>query len=137
MIWNDRIRQLRELNKMTLKEVSNKLGVTEATAQRYEAKNGIKNIPYDIIEKYARMFDVSPAYIMGWDSPDLLVTEKDSSLKLLIEFARTLPANKIKQMYELYKYLYEQEQKEKLRTKFESRMFEPYSDETNYEKSTD
>lgn len=68
MIWNDRIRNLRKESGFTLKEVAKKLNVSEATAQRYEDReNGIKNIPYDIIDKYATIFNVSPSYIMGWD----------------------------------------------------------------------
>lgn len=67
MIWNMRIKHLREQNKLTLKEIASKLGCSEATAQRYENNNGIKNIPYEVILKFAEIFDVSPAYIMGWD----------------------------------------------------------------------
>lgn len=70
MIWNERIKNLREREKMTLKEVADYLGVSEGTAQRYES-NAIKNIPYEIIVKYARLFDQSPCYIMGWDNDDI------------------------------------------------------------------
>lgn len=63
MIWNMRIKHLREQNKLTLKEIASKLGCSEATAQRYENNNGIKNIPYEVILKFAEIFDVSPAYI--------------------------------------------------------------------------
>lgn len=66
MIWNQRIKELREINQLTLKEVARKLNVSEATAQRYE--NNIKTIPYETIESYAKIFGVPPSYIMGWDS---------------------------------------------------------------------
>lgn len=72
MIWNERIKELRESAHMTLLDVSKKLGVTEATAQRYESKNGIKNIPYEQIIKYAKIFNVSPSYIMGWESDNIV-----------------------------------------------------------------
>lgn len=68
MIWNERIHDLRKEHGLTLKEVATKLGVTEATAQRYESRKGIKNIPYDIIIEYAKLFGVSPSYIMGWEA---------------------------------------------------------------------
>ena len=71
MIWNERIKELRESAHMTLLDISKKLGVTEATAQRYESKNGIKNIPYEQIIKYAKIFNVSPSYIMGWESDNI------------------------------------------------------------------
>lgn len=68
MIWNERIKQLRLREGLTLKEVAKSLGISEATAQRYENENGIKNIPYESLEKYAALFGVSPSYFMGWDS---------------------------------------------------------------------
>lgn len=56
---------------LTLKDVAKKLNISEATAQRYENSNGIKNIPYEAIEKYAKLFKVSPSYFMGWETiPD-------------------------------------------------------------------
>lgn len=48
-IYNDRIRELRQLKNLTLKEVADSVGTTEATMQRYESGNGIKSIPYDIL----------------------------------------------------------------------------------------
>ena len=68
MIWNERIKQLRLQEGLTLKEVAKSLGISEATAQRYESENGIKNIPYESLEKYAALFGVSPSYFMGWDN---------------------------------------------------------------------
>lgn len=65
MIWNQRIKEQRLLNGITLKEVAARLGITEATAQRYEST--IKSIPYDNIATLARLFGCSPAYLMGWE----------------------------------------------------------------------
>lgn len=67
MIWNDRIKKLRIQRGLTLKEVAKYLGISEATAQRYENENGIKTIPYEALEKYANLFGVSPSYFMGWN----------------------------------------------------------------------
>jgi transcriptional regulator with XRE-family HTH domain len=75
---------------MTLKEVANKIGVTEATAQRYESANGIKSIPYDIIEKYAEIFDVSPSYIMGWSNN---IIDWDKTIKANMVYEDRLPYN--------------------------------------------
>ena len=83
MIWNQRIKELREINQLTLKEVARKLNVSEATAQRYE--NNIKTIPYEIIESYAKIFDVPPSYIMGWDSEYVVDDIR------IIEFYKKLP----------------------------------------------
>ena len=64
MIWNDRLRKLREEHRYTLKEIASKLGVSEAMVSRHESNT--KNIPYDIIEQYAKIYGCTPQYIMGW-----------------------------------------------------------------------
>lgn len=68
MIWNNRLRKLREQSGYTLKEISVKLGVSEAMVSRHESST--KNIPYDIIEEYARIYGCTPSYIMGWDKTE-------------------------------------------------------------------
>ncbi|WP_343101402.1 helix-turn-helix transcriptional regulator [Romboutsia sp. MSSM.1001216sp_RTP31141st1_G3_RTP31141_220114] len=69
---------------LTLEEVSNKIGIKKPTLQRYES-GVISNIPSDKIEALAEVFDVSPAYLMGWEgkretkstyNPNV-ITEKD------------------------------------------------------------
>lgn len=74
MIWNERIKELRAASRLTLKEIASRLGVSEGTAQRYE--NTIKEIPYDIIVKYSKIFSVSPAYLMGWEDMGLTDEER-------------------------------------------------------------
>lgn len=55
--------------KMTLDEVSEKIGVKKSTLQRYES-GVISNIPSDKIEKMAEIFGIKPSTLMGWDSPN-------------------------------------------------------------------
>lgn len=62
----ERIKERRLDKEMTLLEVANKLGVKEATMQRYESGE-IKNIKHETIVRLADIFDCSPAYLMGWD----------------------------------------------------------------------
>ena len=45
--------------------MANKIGVSEATVQRYESGK-ITKVPYKAIIAYADTFKVSPSYIMGW-----------------------------------------------------------------------
>ena len=72
MIWNERIKALRESKNLTLKDVAKVLNISEATAQRYESTKGIKNIPYDSLIALADLFGVHPSYLMGWDEmPDI------------------------------------------------------------------
>lgn len=65
-IMHSRIKELRSRKGLTLAQIADALGTTEATAQRYESGKGIKSIPYEVIEKYANIFGCRPQYIMGW-----------------------------------------------------------------------
>lgn len=64
-IWNDRIKRMRIQKGITLAQVAEKLGVAEATAQRYESGN-IKSVPYEHMCAYGEILGCSPAYLMGW-----------------------------------------------------------------------
>lgn len=61
-----RMKELRIQNKYTMLEVASKLGVSEATYQRYETGK-IKSVPYEKIEHLSEIFCCSPAYLMGWE----------------------------------------------------------------------
>lgn len=82
-IRHDRIKEMRIEKGFTLLRVAEFLGVTEATAQRYETGKGIKTIPYDVIEKYANLFGCSPEYFMGWDTKKIedIASKQDESLQ--------------------------------------------------------
>ena len=70
MTLAERLRLQREQHRMTLEEVAKQIGVSRQTVFKYE--NGIiTNIPSDKIAVLARIFDVSPAYLMCWtDNPN-------------------------------------------------------------------
>lgn len=74
MAKGDRIKFLRERYKLTQDEMAEKIGTTKQTIYKYEM-GLITNIPSDKIEAMARLFDVSPSYLMGWED------EKDYDLK--------------------------------------------------------
>ncbi len=65
-VLQGRIKERRLTLGMTLMEVANRLGVKEATMQRYESGE-IKNIKHETIVKLAEIFHCSPAYLMGWE----------------------------------------------------------------------
>ena len=70
MSKGQRIKELREKNKMTQEQLATKLGTSKQAIFKYE--NGIvTNIPSDKIEMMAKIFHVSPAYIMDWDDGEL------------------------------------------------------------------
>lgn len=89
MTIGERLKYLREQNKMTLEEVANQLGIGRSTVFRYE--NGtVTNIPSDKISTLARIYNVTPSYIMGWtDEPStrraipIVVPDSERFVKLV------------------------------------------------------
>lgn len=84
-IWNERIKNRRKELGLTLLDVANKIGVTEATAQRYESGK-IKKIPHENICAYAEILDCTPAYLMGWEDKEAkedfkLISEQEEMRK--------------------------------------------------------
>lgn len=56
---------------LTLAQIAEKMGVSEATVQRWESGN-IKSVRYEKMDKLAEILRVNPAAFMGWDdSADL------------------------------------------------------------------
>lgn len=53
---------------LTLAQVADAVGVTEATAQRWESGN-IKSVRHEKITQLAAVLNVNPAELMGWEVP--------------------------------------------------------------------
>jgi len=67
MGFKENIKNRRLKLNMTLDEVSNKLGVSKPTLQRYES-GVISNVPFDKIERLADILKTTPSYLMGWSN---------------------------------------------------------------------
>lgn len=63
---NEIIKQRRKELGLTLKQVAEKLGVSESLISRYESKD-VKNMGIDKIAPLAKILKCSPAYLMGWE----------------------------------------------------------------------
>ena len=69
------IRKYREQRRLSLSDlaqiIESKIGKlpNKATLQRYESGD-IKNIPYDMVVLLAEIFNVTPAKLMGWETPE-------------------------------------------------------------------
>jgi transcriptional regulator with XRE-family HTH domain len=76
----DKLKLCREKAGMTQEEVGKSLGVKKQTIAKYEA-GIITNIPIDSIEKMSLLYNVSPAYIMGWEekSTQLEISEEEKA----------------------------------------------------------
>ena len=68
-ILNERIKERRNELGLTLVELAGKIGVKDATVQRYESGE-IKNIKRSTVAKLAEALDTTPAFLMGWEPKD-------------------------------------------------------------------
>lgn len=73
-----KIKELRQLAGLSQEELGRKVGVQRAAINKYE-KGTVTNIPINTIEQMARIFDVSPSYILGWNG------EKENPLALEVK----------------------------------------------------
>lgn len=64
-VLNERIKERRLSLGLTLLQVAEKIGVKEATMQRYESGE-IKNIKHDTIVRLSCALKCSPEYLIGW-----------------------------------------------------------------------
>lgn len=83
---NKNIKRYRLQAGYTLLEVADKLGVKEATVQRYESGK-IKNLKYDTIVALADIFNCTPQDLMGW-GPEPIDRKK---LRLFETQKRSIP----------------------------------------------
>ncbi len=67
MTVGERIRTLRDKLGLSQVEFATQMNVSKQTLYKYE-NNIITNIPSDKIEAAAKIGNVSPAYLMGWDN---------------------------------------------------------------------
>lgn len=72
-----RMKKRREELNMSYQTLSDKVGISKSTLQRYET-GYIKNMPVDKLEDIAKALCVSPAYLMGWD--DKITNEEPTTL---------------------------------------------------------
>ena len=101
---NEVIRMRRKELKMTLKEVANTVGVSEATVSRWESGD-IKNMRRDKIAALARVLDVPPAVLMDWEQFDEELAERKKLTKELIDLANVAELENVRIAIDLLKRL--------------------------------
>lgn len=115
MSIGDRIKKRRELLNMPQVELAGKIQVSKQTLYKYE-NNIITNIPSDKLESVAKVLDISPSYLMGWDDnftddtadliPDLL---SDAELLENVKRLKVLNAEHRRTIFDNITYWYEKE----------------------------
>lgn len=99
MLISERLKNLRLSRKMTMEQVADAMSTTKQNIYKYE-HGKIENMPLSRIEDYARLFHVTPAYIMGWEedkqSELLNMWEKlnDNGKEKLLDYADDLVQSK-------------------------------------------
>lgn len=85
MTKGERIKSLRESAGISQTDLADKIDVSKQSLYKYE-NDIITNIPSDKIEAISSFFNVSPAYLMGWDvnKEDFAKSEKAAALPLRI-----------------------------------------------------
>lgn len=73
-----RMKNRREELNMSYQTLADKVGISKSTLQRYET-GFIKNMPIDKLEDIANALQVSPAYLMGWETKIYSNTPDESS----------------------------------------------------------
>ncbi|MFM9414353.1 LexA family protein [Peptococcus simiae] len=74
MSIGDRIRKQRLKKDLSQEDLAKMIGTTRQNIYKYET-GIVSNIPSDKIEAIARSLQVSPAYLMGWQESDNIVSE--------------------------------------------------------------
>jgi transcriptional regulator with XRE-family HTH domain len=81
MTFAEIIKKRRQDLNLTLRDVAEGIGVSEATVQRYEA-GVIVSPKRKVISKLATVLKVSPTYLMGWEDENGEAIELKSDEKI-------------------------------------------------------
>lgn len=104
MKTGDLIRQRRLELDMTMRELSEKVGVSEATISRWESGD-IANMRRDKIAALARALRVPPAVLMDWEEYDAERIEKNNHARALYDLALEADIKNIDIVIDLLKKL--------------------------------
>ena len=78
MTVGESIKEIRNKLNMSQVDFADRINVSKQTLYKYE-NNIITNIPSDKIEAAAKLGNVSPAYLMGWEKFDSRFSGKEAS----------------------------------------------------------
>lgn len=70
---------------MTQEDVGKILGIQRAGVQKYE-NDAVSNISTAVVEKLAEAFEVSPSYLIGWDTQEATLSKEVKMLRAISEF---------------------------------------------------
>ena len=83
-ILGENIRHYRKIKGYTIKDIAEKVGITEATMQKYE-KGSIRRVDIEMLKSIAEAIGVPPETLTGWEKPD-----EEARVKRLMRYAELL-----------------------------------------------
>ena len=86
MIKGIKLKQLRNNVTLSQTEAARRLGISKQTLYKYE-KDIVTNIPSDVVERMAKLYETTPAYLMGWEDE---TGNKTPERQLLDIYARNI-----------------------------------------------
>ena len=89
---------------MTMEQLANALGVKASAINKYE-KGIVENIKRSTIKDMAKIFDCSPAWLMGFDI-DYKVKDKDNErIDIIVEACKDMKESQIKDVLRYISYI--------------------------------
>lgn len=101
---NEIIKLKRKEMGMTLKDVAERIGVSEATVSRWEA-GSVGSMKRQNVAALARLFDLSPAVLMDWEEFEDENANRRILVKQLNDLAMVSDVKNIEVVYDLLKRL--------------------------------
>ena len=103
------LKQRRKELRLTMKDVADKVGVSESTISRWES-GAISNMTRTNISALATALQISPSVIMGWteekNSPGAEEkTPRERKYQEIINLLEALPEEKLTEAFRYLKYL--------------------------------
>lgn len=97
---NARMKNLRSEYGYSYKKLAELTGISSSTLQRYE-NNPFASIPLSKIKSIAKAYNVSPGYLMGWESRYLSNEDLEGLSKLLDDIGYDLNYDEITETFVL------------------------------------
>ena len=105
MIKGIKLIQLRNNVTLSQTEAARRLGISKQTLYKYE-KDIVTNIPSDVVERMAKLYETTPAYIMGWEDETGSKTPEGQIIDAYNEqYANSEKIEKAKALYNQYESL--------------------------------
>lgn len=107
MCLGNRLKNLRDENNFSQKDVANKLNISNATLSQYES--GVRQPSYDILKKIADIYNVSIDYLLG--RTDIKNFEENTIAAHMDDRTKTLSEEQRKRLDDFIDFLIFEEMK--------------------------